>query len=89
LFCFSPLAWSQILGLEEEVLPSVETSTKLSDVKGVDKAKAELEEIVHYLKDPEVVFSAITICSLLHAFLTHLAKLLFSLVANIYFCTRF
>lgn len=37
------------LGLHEEVQPIMESDSEFSDVEGVDEAKEELEENVHYL----------------------------------------
>ena len=39
--------------LNEEVQPSMESKTKFNDVTAAVEAKAEVEEVVHYLRDPK------------------------------------
>ncbi len=54
-----------MLGGTQEPKPMIESTTRFVDVKGVDEAKAELEEIVAYLKARVGSFICIR-CALSH-----------------------
>jgi len=42
-----------MMGTSPDVKPMLESKTRFADVKGVDEAKGELEEIVEFLRDPQ------------------------------------